>query len=1184
MYLKTLTLTGFKSFPEKIRLEFNTGITAVVGPNGSGKSNIADAVRWVLGEQSAKSLRGGKMEDVIFSGTEHRHALAFAEVSMVIDNADHRIKTEYTEITVTRRMYRSGEGEYRINGASCRLKDIRELFMDTGVGREGYSIIGQGSIEEILSARSDERRLLFEEAAGIGKYKTRRQEAYVRLEKERQNLLRAADVIAELERRLPSLTEQAAAAKQYLDLKEQLKIVQVNIFLSEIQSADRQTAEMEEQIRVLESQQQAEQAKHENQNRVYQRMQSSLTEAEEQLRIYQGEKENARSLAEQAVVKGKIAQERLGNIQKAEKRLNDQIDKLNAQNAEKERMLIIEQEKGDRLKAELYGLNERLKLNQTAYDSMEEGLSEKDQELERLNVCLMDSMKVSLELKNKIERIESQIELLIERKEAMRREGEACDSQIVCINATLSRSRGEAAVTAHNMDILMSRMGELQKSAADLALLYEQASLREAEVIKKLNEAKSRYSVLADMERGFEGYRRSSKVILQKRGELRGIVGAVGELARTPEGLDTAIEAALGSSINDIVTETEEDAIKAIAYLKSAHEGRATFLPLNAITPRRLGRDKEAVFTEPGVVGLASRLISYDSKYERVFLYLLGTVIIVENNEAAIFISRKYKQGLRIVSVDGEQFNPGGSITGGSTNTHSGLINRSRELGELERLLTGLNGQAEECRQEAAHLKARIAAGAEETEEARGKWQTLLLENNTHRLNCKQMEDTGFELNKKLRGITQECEKLAVKENEAYDALTPLQSDVNAAERGIKELRLKIDAHSQNVTGDRQKREDQIRALTELKIQAGRLEQRVQACMDNIQRLEAEIKVVHAEKESMERELLSNRQERGELRDMLSSSETGLEEAHRQLADVSGQIESINGWKEGLREQIAESERRQRAGLEMLAGLNNEVSLLTLRREQIEANTRKLYDLMWDEYHLTAQAAKEYKTPDQTMSKLNREELRLKNEIAGIGAVNIGAIDEYKVINERYHFLDKQRGDILAAESKLLSVISELTGLMEKQFSEQFESISRNFKLVFGEMFSGGKARLVLNDVSNILESGIEIEAQPPGKNLQNMLLLSGGERALTAAALLFGILRLKPSPFCILDEMEAALDEANVNRFAGYIRRISNDTQFILITHRKGTMEAADVLYGVTMQEAGVSKLVSVRLEEATA
>ena len=1184
MYLKTLLLTGFKSFPEKIRLDFNTGITAVVGPNGSGKSNISDAVRWVLGEQSARSLRGGKMEDIIFAGTENRRSLAFAEVSMIIDNVDHRMKTEYSEITVTRRMYRSGEGEYRINGVTCRLKDIHELFMDTGVGREGYSIIGQGNIEQILSARSDERRMLFEEAAGIVKYKARRQEAHVKLEREKQNLMRVSDVITELELQLPTLAQQAETAQKYLSLKEQLKTVQVSIFLIQVQSAEKQLSDLNEHIRVLDTQQQAEQAKHENQNRIYERLQSDLAEKDVYLSNLVEERETARSDAEQAEVKIKVSEERISNMLKAEDRLNAQLIKLNNQIVKKSQMLAAEREKETLFNSELTAICGRLELTQSTFDTLTEGLSENDQELERLNISLMERLKASLDLKNKIERIENQLELLAERKSAMRTEGEACDSRIVEVNAQLSQEQGEAATTTHEMEGLLQRIQELQKNAVELNEIYEKAIADESAASKKLSEAESRHSVLADMERGFEGYRRSSKVILKKRLELKGIIGAVGELAQTPENLETAIATALGSSVHDIVTETEEDAIAAIEYLKSAREGRATFLPLNAVSPRSLGKDKEAILNEAGVIGIANTLISYDAVYERIFLYLLGAVIIVENSGIAVGISRKYKQGLMIVSLEGEQFHPGGSITGGSINTHSGLLNRTRELDELKRLIIELQVQTEDYRKKAAGIKAQIIAEASEIEAVRGKWQAMLLENNTRQIKCRQLEETNSELSKKLGNITQECEKLSLKENEYFSALTPLQTAVIEEEREIKALRFRIDSHSRTVTGDRQKHDEQVKALTDLKIQAGKLEQQCQTCKDDILRIESELDAILTDKEVFERDLFCSQDDRRSLSEEVKSSESVLETVRMQFRGLSDQIETVNIQRDKLREQISDTERRQRTGTEMLASLNNEVSLLCLKREQIETETRRLYDEIWDEYQLTAQTAKAYNTLDNSLNQLNKDERRLKNEITGIGDVNTGAIEEYKAINERYEFLNNQRSDILTAEEKLLSVITELTELMEKQFAGQFAVISQNFNLVFNEMFSGGKARLVLSDASNILESGIEIEAQPPGKNLQNMSLLSGGERALTAAALLFGILRLKPSPFCILDEIEAALDEANVDRFAGYIRKISNDTQFILITHRKGTMEAADVLYGVTMQEAGVSKLVSVRMEEDSA
>ena len=706
MYLKTLIITGFKSFPDKIRLDFDTGVTAVVGPNGSGKSNISDAVRWVLGEQSAKSLRGSRMDDVIFSGTENRRSLGFAEVSVIIDNADRRIKTEYTEITVTRRMYRSGEGEYCINGVTCRLKDIYELFMDTGIGREGYSIIGQGKIEEILSARSEDRRMLFEEAAGIVKFKTRRQEAAAKLERERQNLLRVNDIIAELELQLQPLEEQAEKAKLYQSLREQLRSVQVSLFLIQAQSAEKLLAELNESIRASYSQQQSEQAKYENTNRICEHLQAGLTETEEKLIGLNEQRDRVHSQGEQIEINIKVTQERISNMLKAEERLRSHMCKNESGAAKKNRLLTAEYEKEHILNSEYTALSERLEITQKSFDLLTDGIYERDQKFERLNISLMDRIKESSDLRNKIERIENQLEILSERKEIMRIEGEDCDRRIVEINTRLSRERLAADNTAYAMDTLLSRIQDLQKNAEVLNARLEQNAVKESEADRKLNEAEYRYLVLSDMERGLEGYRRSSKAILKHRQEFKGIIGAVGELARTPSELETAIEMALGSSVHDIVTETDEVALAAIKYLKDTGEGRATFLPLNAIKPRSLGKNEEKILCEPGVIGKASALISYDSVYEPVFSYLLGAVIVMNNSADAVKISRKYGHGAMIVTLDGELFNPGGSITGGSTDTHGGLISRARELDELKRLIADLRERKEAYHQESINLKA----------------------------------------------------------------------------------------------------------------------------------------------------------------------------------------------------------------------------------------------------------------------------------------------------------------------------------------------------------------------------------------------------------------------------------------------------------------------------------------------
>jgi len=1181
MHLKTLILTGFKSFPERVRLEFNTGVTAVVGPNGSGKSNISDAIRWVLGEQSAKSLRGSKMEDIIFSGTEYRRSLGYAEVSMVIDNADRRMNSEYTEITVSRRMYRSGEGEYRINGNSCRLKDVHELFMDTGVGREGYSIIGQGKIEEILSARSDDRRKLFEEAAGIVKYKTRRQEALAKLERERLNLDRVTDIIDELELQLAPMAEQADAAKLFLSLKEQLKTIQVSIFLVQVESAEKQLSELNESIRLSSSQQESERAKLENQNSVFNRLQIDLTNIEEQLCELNEKKDCIQSHSKQLEVDIKVTEERIINIIKAEERLAGQIDKNKDISAKKNGMLTEERKREAALESDYAAVCVRLEATQKNYDSFSEGLSEKDQGLEQLNNSLMDRIKASLELKNKMDRVESQMELLEESRGKLFVEGEACDCQVVELNTHLAKERAASENTLNQIDEQLSKIQELQRNSEVLKSQLEQASEREAEAAKRLSKAQSRHSVLLDMESGFEGYRRSSKTILKHKQELRGIIGAVGELTRTPVDFEYAIETALGSSLHDIITETDEDALAAIEYLKSTREGRATFLPLNTVKPRTLGKDKEAILNEPGILGIACELISYEPEYERVFLHLLGAIVVADNGASAASVSKKYKNRLIIVSLDGELFSSSGTITGGSKNTNTGVIGRARELDELKCEIIKLQTDVDTCAQEAARIKVQIDDETNETEKLREQWQALLLENNTQQNKCKQLEESSAELNNKLRDISEECEKLTLKKAETNDTFAMLQNEFKTAEHDIETNRLELDYYAKSITGDRKKHDEHVQALTELKIHTSRIEQQLQICREGASSIELEIQSILEDAEALEADLSSSVAERQQLRQKVESMKSELNTSLTIQTELAGQIEKSSVKKDTFRRQISEIERKQRITTEMLAGLSTEVVKLEMRKEQIEADTRRLYDNMWDEYKLTVQTAKDIKTIDQSLNSLNREERRLKNEIAGIGHVNVGAIEEYKAVDSRYQFLIGQRSDIMEAEEKLLSVISELSELMERQFAEQFSVISQNFSQVFRDMFSGGKARLILSEARNILESGIEIEVQPPGKNLQSMSLLSGGERALTAAALLFSILRLKPSPFCVLDEIEAALDEVNTSRFAEYIRRISNETQFILITHRKGTMLAADVLYGVTMQEAGVSKLVSLRLED---
>jgi len=941
MFLKRLELSGFKSFPDKLKLDFLSGVTAVVGPNGSGKSNIADAVRWVMGEQSAKSLRGSKMEDVIFSGTEHRRPHGYAEVQMLIDNSNNLLPVAFTEVNVTRRVFRSGESEYLLNGSPCRMRDIHSLFMDTGVGREGYSIIGQGRVDEILSTRSEDRRHLFEEAAGIVKYKSRRQEALSKLEAEKHNLLRVDDLIEELNAQLSPMAAQAEQAKLYLNLRDQYKIIHVNLFLEEAEKAEAEQEKTKELIANL----------------------STQSESAEKL------------LAE--------SQQSLHNLKEKE------------------------------IKAE------------ASYKELNKEIIARVTEIEK-----SESNK----------RLTDRIEVEIKRHEDAIRQKQ---SEKVAAIAESEKIQKAIQTTKEALTQIEANHASLEKQ------------------VEELQEANSKYKLLLEMERGHEGYYASVKAVLRRKDQDpafgNGIYGTVSELLKVPSAYEYAISVSLGGSAQNILTAKESDAQRAIAYLKSSKTGRATFLPVAAMRPRNITAEMNNLLKEPGVAGLASSLVSYDSIYAPVFGYLLGNVFVVDHLTRAIELSKQYRQSYRLVTLDGDLISPGGSMTGGSQAKQSTeLISRNRQISELA-----------------------------------GKIEIL--------------------------------------------------------------------------TRIRKERDNSSAQLTDNKIKLSNLAQSLQTARANSARLTIELESMQSEKATLEAEVVE------------SGTSEDTDSLRIQLEKQQNELTATEEEMSNLRETIAKVELTEREQMEIIARLSREAARLEIRYEQYEADSRRLHNEVWESYSLTYQSAQEFRKPDYSHSFLRREEKSLKAEIAELGNVNVGAIEAYTALKQRHEFLSEQRDDILNAEAQLQEIIGQLTEQMEQQFSLQFAIMARHFNDVFKEMFGGGRAGLAMSDPENVLESGIEITAQPPGKNLQSLSLLSGGERALTAIALLFGILRMKPSPFCILDEIESALDDANVLRFANFLKEYADGTQFVVITHRKGTMESADTLYGVTMQELGVSKMVSV-------
>ncbi|GFI61485.1 chromosome partition protein Smc [Clostridiales bacterium] len=1187
MYLKELDLQGFKSFPEKVKLEFNKGITAVVGPNGSGKSNISDAVRWVLGEQRPKSLRGGKMEDVIFAGTANRRQVGFAEVSMVVDNTDKKIDVDYSEIKVTRRVYRSGESNYFINGTECRLKDIYEMFMDTGIGRDGYSIIGQGKIDEILSNKSEDRRQLFEEAAGIVKYKNRKIEAEGKLEKEHQNLVRITDIISEIESKIEPLKNQAEKTKKYLEFYEAMKKADIMLFRIKGEKLEENINNLNTLIgetseNVMDSEAFAESLKSTSAQikELAEKLSADMEEMNREVARLSGEIEKNSGTC-------LLMEEQIKNLESSIQRLNLEKETKGSMIEINDAELLKCSESEEKIDADIENMNKLLHEKEELFRAMLAEQSEQDEKIEDYKSEIIEKIRQSADMKSSMERAEAVLEQFAERERQLEADREDIKSKLKDkrIQKSSAELRAEQSRdNAEDIKKIEERLEKKKNGIMDVIAVIDDGLENKRQ---SLSEKQSRLRVLSDMEREHEGYYKSVKTVLQQKDSnaagFGGVRGAVAQLIKTEEKYELAIETALGGSLQSIVVENENDAKTAVNYLKEKQLGRATFLPMSTVKGRPLGVERDRILSEKGVISAAVDLVKYDQQYAGIAQSLLGRIIVIDKMDNAIAFARKYSQSMRLVTLDGESFMPGGAITGGSFGRKSGgVFSRKREMDRLSTETTalkaaceGLQSEKERNLQKAESIDEELESSREEAKEAEIALITISQE-------LERILQETVELEERFRLSNIELAQLTEQKNAA-------QSDKNIAEEGLARLETEItdieklmESYKERSENEKSGREEASEKITEIKVELSSTVERKQALLDNAERirtenakLEGEIEAIESEKKTTEKEIEEKRRlsEVAEAERKRSIEEKEEKERHLSEAAEKRRLES---------ERLAEQEERINNCNETILKYKNELVRLESRAEKAVEEKKRLNDIMWENYEITYPEALKLPLTGETDSEIAAKVARLKAEIKELGSVNVNAVEEYDETKERYEFLTAQKNDIIDAEEKLKNIISGLSSLMEKQFRENLEVISENFNEVFREMFGGGRAYLKLADEDDVLASGIDIIAQPPGKNLQNMMLLSGGERALTAIAILFSILKLKPSPFCILDEIEAALDDANVLRFGDYLQRFSGDTQFIVITHRKGTMESADVLYGVTMQEHGVSKIVSVKFDEA--
>lgn len=1185
MYLKSLELQGFKSFPEKIKLDFNKGITAVVGPNGSGKSNIADAVRWVLGEKSAKSLRGNKMEDIIFNGTENRKPLSFAEVSMIMDNSDKKLNLDYPEVTVTRRVYRSGESDYLLNGTKCRAKDILELFMDTGVGKEGYSIIGQGRIDEILSNKSEDRRMLFEEAAGIVKYRTRSFEASNKLAKERENLVRVNDIIATLESQVGPLEVQAEKAKKFISLSNKLKTVEVNRFVIEADRFENDIKEVEKTISQLGN----DVLREHRQEEVLQKKRTSLKSDLSNVDLQY--EENSNSIGE----KRSQVEQKENDIKMCESEIqhfNENIERLNKNIDQNKKAIEDKKNESDALDAkivaktlEIERKNKAYEDKKSAYTDLETKVTESEEMFNRFNSDIRDKMNRSADISSEISKINARLLQLKERKSTVTEDISVLQGQLKEKEIALAVEEQKISRIDNEIEKISNNIKNDNVTVTELSGKINDTKKKQLDMTKSIQDKQSRLRILSELENSYEGYYGGVKAVLSQRDRkvsgFEGICGAVGELITLDKKYETAIEIALGGAVQNIVAKNENDVKKAISYLKTNNKGRATFLPMTAIKPKTMN-NKGDIFKNTGVIGIAKELISYDAQYENIMSSLLERVIIVDTIDNGIALSKKTNYSYKIVTLDGELFNVGGSMTGGSISKRStGIFSRGREIGELRENLKVLVSEYNELNSELDSMNNLIEESNKNLKSSNEMLQSLHINRTRSVAEVTKSKEYVDDYKTRIECSGSESEKLELTISEDEKQIKQYENDLAAITAEINSVNEKIQEYQSKIQENRDIRESSIREINDLKLEINQINNEIYNFNYNKKRIETEVMELNTGIENFKSEISEYESQIDDKEKNKQSIFENAEQLKEEYTKFIKMQEELINYKNEVNKELDELEKSIQRQTETKNAIEKQLSRFEVRKEQLENERKNLYNNMWEEYEITYVVAKNYEKLDMSSEDLVKEERNLKNQMKALGNVNMNAVEEYAEISEKYQFLIKNRDDIKQSEEKLIGIIEQLNVLMEEQFREQFKVISDNFAETFKEMFGGGEASLKLSNDQDILNCGIDIIVQPPGKTLQNMMLLSGGEKALTAISLLFAILKMKPSPFCILDEIEAALDDANVNRYADYLKNFVDDTQFIVITHRKGTMEAADILYGVTMQEKGVSKLVSVKLDE---
>lgn len=1181
MYLKRLELQGFKSFADKTILEFKPGITSVIGPNGSGKSNISDAIRWVLGEQSMKSLRGAKSEDIIFAGTQSRKSLGFAEVSIVIDNSDAKLPIEYSEVTVTRKLYRNGETGYFINKTPCRLKDILELFMDTGIGKDGYSIIGQGKIDEILSNKSEDRRHIFEEAAGIVKYRTRKQESEKKMEQTKLNLLRINDILTEIEGNIEPLKAQSEKAKQYLNLREELKNIEVGLFVYNINTYKEKLEQIIKDEEIMTSQRNTENEKLTSIQSLKDSLKQELDEITTQIEQMQNIGFESTNKIEKINSEIGISKERIQNNITNKERLESEIKELRIRIQE----LQEEEKQRQEKKANLFQNKEKF----------EEELKQKEKELAKLTKTLSDK---ELEIEAKKQKIETntdkKYEVLadINTQEA---NYENLEKRKKTLKIELENIISELDSTRDNKQELSKKFYEIQSKRNIVSNNLQQETTEKESCMNKIkdfeeeinklnyqmNMKDARHKFLLETEKEKEGYIKSVKELLldcDKNSQLKkGMHGVLANLISVNKEYELAIEMCLGQALQNVVTETEEDAKKLVEHLRNNNLGRASFLPISSIRGKRI----ENVISNgmKGVIGIASDLVKCDKKYTQIVLNLLGRTVVVEDMNIGISLAKMNNYSFRIVTLKGDVISSSGSITGGSVATKTvNILGRSREIEELEKEIKKLSKKIEEITLQKRKYLESITEVIEKVAGLEKELQDIEIVYAAENQKMVSIEENIYKLEQRRDKLKEEELSINKQKEESIKQKEEKEQEVEKLNSEIKSLSEEVEQFA-TVNKDNQKYIDDLNFdITNLKISVSSFIESEASIEEFVERIRQEILNNNNNIENKNNTLNQAIKENAELQTKIDNLNSEIEQIKAEVNNSSENIEKLKQLRTEKNELLDKKEEEITNQFSILEGLKEQIVKMDFKKTKLEQDIEQLINTLWNEYEITPNNAGEYKKPNN-IAQAQKEVSSIREKIKDLGSINIDSIEEYKKISERYDFMCEQRLDLENTVAKLRKVISEMTQTMEQQFKEKFEIINKNFNEVFIELFGGGKAELILTDEDNVLECGIDIRVQPTGKKLQNMMLLSGGEKAFTAIALLFAILKINPAPFCILDEIEAALDDVNVYRFAEYLKKFSQASQFLVITHRKGTMEVADTVYGVTMEENGISKLLSMKL-----